>query len=151
MLKFKRSTEVMPKYSTNVSFKLLDIITAVSKRIEDLKIARNEYFHALKDNVPNDSFIDICERIKNETKSLSASIVQRQNSKYQKDNISNINHHRQNRHFRRSKRRNHNRERKTIHKTNEKLILEHAKALFPDQHKINLNIRELIYTEISLL
>ena len=54
MLKFKRSTEVMLKYSTNVSFKLLDIITAVSKRIEDLKIVRKEYFHALKD-VPNDS------------------------------------------------------------------------------------------------
>ena len=141
----------MLKYSTNVSFKLLDIITAVSKRIEDLKIVRNEYFHALKDNVPNDSFIEICERIKNETKSLSASIVQRQNSKYQRDNISNINHHRQNRHFRRSKRRNHNRERKKIHKTNEKLILEQAKALCPDQHEINLNIRELIYAEISLL
>ena len=60
--------------------------------------------------------IDICETIKNENKSLSASIVQRQNSKYQRDNISNINHHRQNKRFRRSKRRNHNPERKTIYK-----------------------------------
>ena len=60
--------------------------------------------------------IDICERIKNENKSLSASIVQRQNSKYQRDNISNINHHRQNKRFQRSKRRNHNPERKTIYK-----------------------------------
>ena len=40
----------------------------------------------------NDSFIDICKIIKNENKILSASIVQRQNSKYQRDNISNINH-----------------------------------------------------------
>ena len=60
--------------------------------------------------------IDICEIVKNENKSLSASIVQRQNSKYQRDNISNINHHRQKRRFRRSKRRNHNPERKTIYK-----------------------------------
>ena len=44
--------------------------------------------------------IDICEIVKNENKSLSASIVQRQNSKYQRDNISNINHHRQKRRFR---------------------------------------------------
>ena len=85
-----------------IFFKLQDkIITAVSKRIEDLKIVRNEYFHAIKDNVPNDSFIDICERIKKEKKSLSASIVQRQNSKYQTDNISKNNHHQQNRRFRR--------------------------------------------------
>ena len=36
----------------SASFKLHDnIIAVVSKRIEDLKIVRNEYFHALKDNV----------------------------------------------------------------------------------------------------
>ena len=80
----------------------------ITKSIEDLKIVRNECFHALKD-VPNDSFIDICERIKNETKSLFASIVQRQNSKYQRDNIPKINHHQQNRRFRHLKRRNRNR------------------------------------------
>ena len=75
------------------------IILLQPSAIEDLKIVRKEYFHALKDNVPNDSFIDICERIKKENKNLTASIVQRQNSKYQRDNISNINHHRQNRRF----------------------------------------------------
>ena len=111
----------------NASYRFRDnMIAAVSKRIEDLKIVRNECFHALKDNVPNDSLIDICKRIKNENKSLSVSVVQRQNSKYQRDNISNINHHQQNRLFRRSKRRNHNRERKTTHKTNEKLVIEQA-------------------------
>ena len=53
----------------NASFKLSDnITTAASKRIEDLKIVRNEYCYALKDNVPIDSFIDICERIKTKTK-----------------------------------------------------------------------------------
>ena len=45
-------------------------LTAVSKGIDDLKIVRNEYFYALKDNVPNDSFIDICEKIINENKIL---------------------------------------------------------------------------------
>ena len=54
------------------------MIAAVSKRTENLKIVRNECFHAVKDNVPNDSLIDIWERIQNENKSLSASIVQRQ-------------------------------------------------------------------------
>ena len=91
----------------NASFILRDnIIAAVTKSIEDLKIVRNECFHALKD-VPNDSFIDICERIKNETKILSPSIVQRQNSKYQRDNSSNINYDRQKRPLPSSKRRNH--------------------------------------------
>ena len=75
----------------NASFKLRDnIITAVRKRIEHLKIVKNERFHALNDNVPNDSFIYICERIKNENKSLSASIVQKQNSKYQRDSTSTL-------------------------------------------------------------
>ena len=48
---------------------------------------RNEYFHDLKDNVPNGAFIGICERIINENKSLSPAIVQTQNSKYQRGNI----------------------------------------------------------------
>ena len=68
---------------------------------------------------------------------MSAFIDERQNSKYQRDNISNINQHRQNRRFRRSKRRNHNRERKTIHKANEKLVIEQAKAFCPYQNAIN--------------
>ena len=128
-----------------------NILTAVSKRIDDLKIVRNEYFDALKDNVPNDSFIDICERTKNENKILFASLVQRQNSKYQRDNISNINHHCQNRRFRHSKRRNHNRERKIIHKANEKLVTEQAKAFFPDQNANNLSKQDLTDAEKSLL
>ena len=129
----------------NASFKLLDnILTAVSKRIEELKIVRNEYFYALKNNVPNDSFVDICERIKKENKSSPVSIVQRQNSKYQRD-------HPQNRRFRSSKRRNHNRQRKTIHKTNEKLVIEQAKTLCPDQSAINLSTQKLTEAEKSLL
>ena len=40
----------------NVSFKLREnVIAAVRERIEDIKIVRNKYFHALKDNIPNDS------------------------------------------------------------------------------------------------
>ena len=109
-----------------------NILTAVSKRIDDLKIVRNEYFYALKDNVPNDSFIDICERIKNENKILSASIVQGQNSKYQRDNISNINHPCQNRRFQHSKCRNHKQERKIIPKANKKLVTEQKKAFCQD-------------------
>ena len=102
----QKSCRYIPR---NASFILRDnIIAAVSKSIKDLKIVRNECFHALKD-VPNDSFIDICERIKNETKILSPSIVQRQNSRYQRDNSSNINYDRQKRPLRSSKRRNHNR------------------------------------------
>ena len=63
----------------NASFRLFDdMIATVSKRTENLKIVRNECFHALKDNVPNDSLIDIWERIQNKSKCLSASIVQRQ-------------------------------------------------------------------------
>ena len=127
-----------------------NIITAVSKRIEDLKIVRNEYFHALKDNVPNDSFIDICERIKKEKKSLSASIVQRQNSKYQRDNISYFNCHQQNRRFDALKNA-HNRERKIIHKKYEKVATEQAQALCPDQNAINLSTEKLTDAEIFIV
>ena len=127
-----------------------NIITAVSKRIEDLKIVRNEYFHALKDNVPNDSFIDICERIKKEKKNLSASIVQRQNSKYQRDNISYFNCHQQNRRFDAQKNA-HNRERKIIHKKYEKVVTEQAKAVCPDQNVINLSPQELTDAEIFIV
>ena len=46
---------------------------------------------------------------------------------------------------------NHNRERETIHKTNEKLVTEQAKALRPDQNSINLSTQELTDAEKSLL
>ena len=95
--------------------------------------------------------IDICERIKNENKSLYASIIQRQNLEYQRDNISNINHHWQKRRFSRSKCRNHNRKRKTICKTIEKFVIKKAKALCPDQSVINLSTQELTDTKKSLL
>ena len=62
-----------------------------------------------------------------------------------------MNHHRQNRHIRRPKRRNHNRERKTVQKQNEKLVIEQAKAFCPDQNAINLSTQELTDVEKSLL
>ena len=62
-----------------------------------------------------------------------------------------MNHHRQNRHIRRPKRRNHNRERKTVQKQNEKLVTEQAKAFCPDQNAINLSTQELTDIEKSLL
>ena len=85
-----------------------------------------------------ESFIDICKRLKNENKNLSASIVRRQNSKYQRDNIS---RNRQNRRFRRSRRRKHNRERTTIHKTNEKFVIQQAKV-FCSEKKIQLTLAQ---------
>ena len=98
----------------------------------------------------NDSFIDICERIKKEKKNLSASIVQRQNSKYQRDNISYFNCHQQNRRFDALKNA-HNRERKIIHKKYEKVVTEQAKAVCPDQNVINLSTQELTDAEIFIV
>ena len=89
--------------------------------------------------------------MKKENERLSASIVPRQNLNYQRDNIPNINHHRQNRHFRRSKRRSHNRERKAIPKTNEKLVIEEAKRFSPGKKPINVSTPELSDTEKSFL
>ena len=82
---------------------------------------------------------------------LLACIIQRQSSKYQGDNISNINHHQQSRRFRHSKRRNHNRQRKIIHPENEILYIELAKTLYPDQNAINLSTKELTDAEKYLL
>ena len=52
---------------------------------------------------------------------------------------------------RRSKRRNHNRKRKTIHKKYEKLVTKLAKALCPDQNAINLRAQELTDAKKFLL
>ena len=52
---------------------------------------------------------------------------------------------------RRSKRRNHNQKRKTIHKKYKKLVTKLAKALCPDQNAINLRAQELTDAEKFLL
>ena len=57
-----------------------------------------------------------------ETELLSSSTSKRHKRKYKRDNITVFNHQRKNRRFRKSKRRRHSNEHKTIYRENEKRI-----------------------------
>ena len=49
----------------NASFKLRDhILTAVNKKLEDLKITRNGYLHALRNETSSENFQSICNNVK---------------------------------------------------------------------------------------
>ena len=68
-----------------------------------------------------------------------------------RDNITVCNHQRKNRRFRKSKRRRHNNERKTIYREKEMRMTEEAKTTSPEQNDINLSSKVLSSSEKSLL
>ena len=86
---------------------------------------------------------EICKAIKKEKELLSSTIIKRQESKYQRDNITIFDHPRKNRRFRKSKRRHHNNQQKLLYQEKERKIIEVAKIAYPDQNTINLRNKEL--------
>ena len=68
-----------------------------------------------------------------------------------RDNITVCSHQRKNRRFRKSKRRRHNNERKTIYREKEMRMIEEAKTTSPEQNAINLSSKVLSPSEKSLL
>ena len=80
---------------------------------------------------------EICKAIKKEKESLSSTILKRQQSKYQTDNITIFDHPRKNRRFRKSKRRQHNNQQKLLHRVKERKFIEETKTAYPDQNPIN--------------
>ena len=72
----------------NASLKLRDhILTAVNKKFEDLKITRNGYLNALRNETSKENFQNICNNIKRQNQKLSSSIAERHRTKYLRDNI----------------------------------------------------------------
>ena len=63
--------------------------------------------------------------------------------KYLRDNIKVYHHQRDNRRFRRSYRKRHNKEWKLLHRENERKMIESIKATCPDQNAINLSTQEI--------
>ena len=80
-----------------------------------------------------------------------STILKRQQLKYQRDNITIFDHPGKNRRFRKSKRGNHNNQRKLLYREKERKIIEEAKTTCPDQNAINLSNKDLSHAEQSLL
>ena len=70
---------------------------------------------------------EICTSIKKEKESLSSTILKRQKSKYQRDNITIFDHPRKNRRFRKSKRRHQNNHQKSLYREKEWKLLKKFK------------------------
>ena len=88
---------------------------------------------------------------KKEKESLSSTILRKQQSKYQRDNITVFDHPQKTRRFRKSKRRHHNNQRKLLYREKQRKVTEVPKITCPDQNAINLSNKELSHAEQSLL
>ena len=95
--------------------------------------------------------MEICKAIKKEKESLSSTILKRQQSKWERDNITIFDHPRKNRRLRKSKRRHHNNQRKSLYQEKGRRIIEVVKTTYPDQNAINLTNKDLSHAEQYLL
>ena len=63
------------------------ILTAANKKFVDLKLTRNGYLNALRNETSSENFQNICNKIKRQNQKLSSSIAERHRAKYLRDNI----------------------------------------------------------------
>ena len=126
---------VMPKYIRcrsilrNVSFQLRDnIIQSITEKLHQFSFIRKQSLNILKEKIPSNQLMEICKAIKKKKESLSSTIFKRQQSKYQRDNITIFDHPRQNRRLRKSKRRRHNNQRKLLYREKERKTIEEVKT-----------------------
>ena len=93
----------------NASFQLGDnIIQSITDKSQQFSFIRKQSYDILKEKNSSNKHTEICKTIKKEKKSLSPTILKRQQSKYQRSNINFFGHPRKNRRFRKSKRRHRN-------------------------------------------
>ena len=122
----------------NASFQLHEnIVQSITEKLEWFSFIRRERCNILKEKISSNQLTEICKAIKNEKESLSSTIFKRQQSKYQRDNITTFDYPRKNRRFRKSKRRHHNNLRKLLYREKVRKIIEVAKTKCPDQNAIN--------------
>ena len=101
----------------NTSFQLRhNIVSGVIIKLKELSSIRNKSYNTLKEMISSNELTKICEEIKMETELLSSSISKKHKRKHKRDIITVFSHQRKNRRFRKSKRRRHNNERKTIYR-----------------------------------
>ena len=125
----------MPKYIRcrsilrNVSFQLRDnIIQSITEKLHQFSFIRKQSLNILKEKISSNQLMEICEAIKKKKESLSSTIFKRQQSKYQRDNITIFDHPRQNRRLKKSKRRRHNNQRKLLYREKERKTIEEVKT-----------------------
>ena len=134
------------------SFQLRDnIIQSITEKLQQFSFIRKQSYNIPKEKIASNQLMEICKAIKKEKKSLSSTVLKRQQSKYQRDNITIFDHPRKKRRFRKSKRRHHNNQRKLLYREKERKIIEEAKTTCPDQNAINLSNKDLSHAEQSLL
>ena len=142
----------MQKYFTYDSFQLRDnIVQSITEKLEQFSFIWKESYNILKEKISSNQLTEICKAIKKEKESPSSTILRRQQSKYQRDNITIFDHPRKNKRFRKSKRRHHNNQRKLLYREKERKVIEVAKTICPDKNAINLSNNELWHGEQSLL
>ena len=90
---------VMPKYIRcrsilrNVSFQLRDnIIQSITEKLHQFSFIRKQSLNILKEKISSNQLMEICKAIKKKKESLSSTIFKRQQSKYQRDNITIFDH-----------------------------------------------------------
>ena len=134
------------------SFQLRDnIIQSITEKLQQFSFIRKQSYNIPKEKIASNQLMEICKAIKKEKKSLSSTVLKRQQSKYQRDNITIFDHPRKKRRFRKSKRRHHNNQRKLLYRKKERKIIHKAKTTCPDQNAINLSNKDLSHAEQSLL
>ena len=109
----------------NASFQLRDnIIQSITEKLEQLSFIWKKSYNILKEKVLSNQLTEIGKSIKKEKESLSSTILKRQESKYQRDNVTIFEHPRKNRRFRKSKRRHQNNHQKLLYREKEWKIIE---------------------------
>ena len=130
----------------SASFQLRDnIIQSITEKLEQFSFVQKKSYNILKEKILSSQLTEIFKAIKKEKELLSSTILKRQQSKYQRDNITIFYYPRKNRRFRKSKRRYHNNQQKLLYREKEREIIEVAKTTCPDQNTINLSNKELLY------
>ena len=86
----------------------------VPKRVESLISEKADVISTLKNNIPDDKFLNISRNIKQKVEKLTREIKSHHAQKYERDNIKIIESACRNRRFTKTKRKRHNRERKKV-------------------------------------
>ena len=77
----------------NASFQLHDnIIQSITEKLEQFSFIEKQSYNILKEKISLNQHTEICKAIKKEKKSLSSTILKRQQSKYQRENITIFDH-----------------------------------------------------------
>ena len=111
----------------NASFQLRDnVIQGMTEKLGQFSFIWKNSYNIVNEKISSNKLTEICKAIKKEKESLSSTILKKQQSKYQRDNITIFDYPRKDRRFRKPKRRHNNNQRKLLYREKEKKIIEEA-------------------------